>query len=146
MVYRGHVANGIIQLEGSVILPEGAEVRVELATDPTDEEFRVSIEQKLDRLASLPANWDCEGRRELTQQSFAPRVISLRDCRPTSHRFPRWFRRRQGICNSSGTPAADRSNWKSKTPRRSTTSNGIRTKKLKKKTFSTSKIPIAQYI
>ncbi|MGO9112798.1 MAG: hypothetical protein ACLP9L_26495 [Thermoguttaceae bacterium] len=31
MVYRGHVENGVIQLEGSVILPEGAEVRVELA-------------------------------------------------------------------------------------------------------------------
>ncbi len=61
MVYRGRVANGVIRLEGSVILPEGAEVRVELATDPKDEEFRVRIEQELDRLASLPANWDREG-------------------------------------------------------------------------------------
>ena len=61
MVYRGRVANGVIRLEGSVILPEGAEVRVELATVPKDEEFRVSIEQDLDRLASLPANWDREG-------------------------------------------------------------------------------------
>jgi len=31
MVYRGHVENGVIQLEGSVVLPEGAEVRVEVA-------------------------------------------------------------------------------------------------------------------
>lgn len=29
MVYRGHVENGIIRLEGAVVLPE-AEVRVEL--------------------------------------------------------------------------------------------------------------------
>ena len=32
-----------------------------LAADPKDEEFRVSIEQGLDRLASLPTNWDREG-------------------------------------------------------------------------------------
>jgi len=31
MVYRGYVSNGTIRLEDSVILPEGAEVRVELA-------------------------------------------------------------------------------------------------------------------
>jgi len=61
MVYRGHVANGIIQLEGSVVLPEGAEVRVELATVPNDEDFHVGAEQELDRLASLPANRDREG-------------------------------------------------------------------------------------
>ena len=30
MVYRGHVQNGIIRLEESVSLPEGAEVRVEV--------------------------------------------------------------------------------------------------------------------
>jgi hypothetical protein len=61
MVYRGHVANGVILLEGSVILPEGAEVRVELATDLKEEEFRVGIDRELDRLAALPANWDHEG-------------------------------------------------------------------------------------
>jgi predicted DNA-binding antitoxin AbrB/MazE fold protein len=33
MVYRGHVENGIIRLEGTVVLPEGAEVRVELAAE-----------------------------------------------------------------------------------------------------------------
>jgi hypothetical protein len=31
MVYRGYVSNGTIRLEDSVILPEGAEVSVELA-------------------------------------------------------------------------------------------------------------------
>jgi hypothetical protein len=31
MVYRGYVTNGTIRLEDSVVLPEGAEVRVELA-------------------------------------------------------------------------------------------------------------------
>jgi hypothetical protein len=30
MVYRGHVENGLILLEGSVTLPEGIEVRVEI--------------------------------------------------------------------------------------------------------------------
>jgi hypothetical protein len=37
MVYRGHVANGVIQLEGSIVLPEGAEVRVEMVTPPSAE-------------------------------------------------------------------------------------------------------------
>ena len=31
MVYRGHVVSGVIQLEESVVLPEGTEVRVEVA-------------------------------------------------------------------------------------------------------------------
>ncbi len=31
MVYRGHVENGVIRLDGAVVLPEGSEVRVELA-------------------------------------------------------------------------------------------------------------------
>lgn len=31
MTYRGYVENGMIQLQGSIVLPEGAEVRVELA-------------------------------------------------------------------------------------------------------------------
>ncbi len=61
MVYRGHVASGVIRLEGAVVLPEGAEVRVEIVTAPKDEEFRASVEQELNRLASLPANWDREG-------------------------------------------------------------------------------------
>jgi len=31
MVYRGHVENGLIRLDGAVVLPEGAEVQVEMA-------------------------------------------------------------------------------------------------------------------
>ena len=61
MVYRGHVANGVIHLEDSVVLPEGAEVRVEVSTVTRDGVFLGRIEQELDRLASLPANWDHEG-------------------------------------------------------------------------------------
>jgi hypothetical protein len=30
MVYRGHVENGVIRLDGAIILPEGLEVRVEV--------------------------------------------------------------------------------------------------------------------
>jgi hypothetical protein len=38
MVYRGHVENGVIQLEGSCVLPEGTEVRVEIvASSPRPE-------------------------------------------------------------------------------------------------------------
>ena len=32
MVYRGHVVSGVIQLDESVILPDGAVVHVEVAT------------------------------------------------------------------------------------------------------------------
>lgn len=38
MVYRGHVENGMIQLEGSVTLPEGVEVRVEIVSTLPDRE------------------------------------------------------------------------------------------------------------
>ncbi len=37
MVYQGCVENGLIRLAGPVVLPEGAEVRVELAAPPTDD-------------------------------------------------------------------------------------------------------------
>ena len=72
MTYRGHVENGVIQLEGSVILPEGAEVRVELAAKkeafdpnaPTIEETLAAIvadvpKEEWDRLpADLSDNLD----------------------------------------------------------------------------------------
>ena len=68
MVYRGHVEDGVIRLEGSVILPEGAEVRVELAAPPpearlAEEEFdpnAPTIENKLRAIvADVPQEeWD----------------------------------------------------------------------------------------
>ena len=61
MVYRGRVENGVIQLEGAVTLPEGTEVRVELAGgkeafDPN----AAPIEEELAAiLADVPkAEWD----------------------------------------------------------------------------------------
>ena len=33
MMYRGHVEKGVIQIEGRVALPEGAEVEVHLLTE-----------------------------------------------------------------------------------------------------------------
>ena len=36
MVYRGYVENGMIRLAESVVLPEGTEVRVELARSTTE--------------------------------------------------------------------------------------------------------------
>ena len=61
MVYRGHVVSGAIQLEEAVVLPEGAEVRVELATGK--EEFDPNappIEEKLRAImADVPQEeWD----------------------------------------------------------------------------------------
>lgn len=49
MVCRGHVENGVIQLQGSVVLSEGAEVCVEVAA-AGKEEFDPNtppIEEKL---------------------------------------------------------------------------------------------------
>ena len=62
MVDRGHVENGVILLEGSVVLPEGAEVRVELAA-PAQEEFdphAPTIEDELRAIwADVPKEeWD----------------------------------------------------------------------------------------
>ena len=62
MTYRGHVENGVIQLQGSVVLPEGAEVCVEVAT-AGKEEFdpnAPTIEEKLRAIvADVPQEeWD----------------------------------------------------------------------------------------
>jgi hypothetical protein len=61
MVYRGHVENGMIQLEEAVVLPEGAEVRVEVAA--AEEQRGPSeppIEEKLRAIwADVPKEeWD----------------------------------------------------------------------------------------
>lgn len=67
MVYRGHVENGTIRLEESVVLPEGAEVRVELATPaedaPTKEGFDPNAPAIEDRIRAIVADvpqeeWD----------------------------------------------------------------------------------------
>ncbi len=47
MVYRGHVKNGVIRLEHSAVLPEGAEVRVQLASPTAGRQTEVSLEQEL---------------------------------------------------------------------------------------------------
>jgi hypothetical protein len=51
MVYRGYVKNGVVVLEGSVALPEGLEVRVELPShapaEATREENRQTLGQRL---------------------------------------------------------------------------------------------------
>jgi predicted DNA-binding antitoxin AbrB/MazE fold protein len=62
MVYRGHVANGVIRLEGAVVLPEGAEVRVEMATTPQAEispQVRTIEDELCDIWADVSqAEWD----------------------------------------------------------------------------------------
>jgi hypothetical protein len=62
MVYRGHVENGTIRLEGSVVLPEGAQMRVELEDD-AKEEFDPDAPTVEDELRALwadvsRAEWD----------------------------------------------------------------------------------------
>jgi hypothetical protein len=48
MVYRGRVVSGTIQLDGAVILPEGAEVSVELAAGKEETApIAPTIEEKL---------------------------------------------------------------------------------------------------
>jgi len=61
MVYRGHVENGMIRLEEPVVLPEGAEVRVELAAPapeaaPAQEEFDPNAPTIEDELRAIFAD------------------------------------------------------------------------------------------
>ncbi len=61
MVYRGHVENGMIQLEEAVVLPEGAEVRVEVAAGKDEfDPDALPIEDKLRAIvADVPKEeWD----------------------------------------------------------------------------------------
>jgi hypothetical protein len=51
MVYRGHVKEGVVVLDGSAVLPEGAEVRVEPVSGPDEngmlDEDGLTLGQKL---------------------------------------------------------------------------------------------------
>jgi hypothetical protein len=61
MVYRGHVVSGVIQLEEAVVLPEGTEVRVELAATKNEvDPNALPIEEKLRAIwADVPKEeWD----------------------------------------------------------------------------------------
>jgi len=49
MVYRGHVEKGVIRLDDTVALPEGAEVRVEIVSLP-EKRPQVSGASLYDRL------------------------------------------------------------------------------------------------
>ena len=61
MVYRGHVVSGMIQLEEAVVLPEGTEVRVEVAAaEERCDKTEPPIEEKLRAIwADVPKEeWD----------------------------------------------------------------------------------------
>jgi hypothetical protein len=49
MVFRGHVQNGVVLLDGPVVLPDGAAVKVELIAD----DLKVPSEASTDGPASL---------------------------------------------------------------------------------------------
>lgn len=53
MTYRGRVENGVIRLEGSAALPEGAEVRVEMVTPAKDSRSQSAGVSLYDRLKPL---------------------------------------------------------------------------------------------
>lgn len=63
MVYRGHVTNGRIVLEKSNLLPEGADVRVQVLTRPTAKPLAAGSRRKMLR---MPVE---QRRRLLAQQS-----------------------------------------------------------------------------
>ncbi|NOX53102.1 MAG: hypothetical protein GXP27_01415 [Planctomycetes bacterium] len=64
MVYQGHVKNGVVVLDDTVRLPEGAKVRVEIIDIPTQQaeprERRATLGQKLlkhvGKAVGLPAD------------------------------------------------------------------------------------------
>jgi hypothetical protein len=53
MVYQGHVENGTICLQNAVVLPEGAEVRVEIVVSPDSHQPRECRVSLYDRLKPL---------------------------------------------------------------------------------------------
>lgn len=53
MVYQGHVENGTIRLPDSVVLPEGAKVRVEIVAPADHREPREGRTSLYDRLKPL---------------------------------------------------------------------------------------------
>ena len=60
MVYRGHVENGAIQLEGSFVLPEGTEVRVEVVVPSPiaeAEEGGLSLYERLKPVIGVIKDW-----------------------------------------------------------------------------------------
>ncbi|MBI1903293.1 MAG: hypothetical protein HYS13_19505 [Planctomycetia bacterium] len=63
MIFRGHVKNGVVHLDNGATLPEGAEVRVELAparskAPPAEEtpSLYESLEPLIGKAEGLPAD------------------------------------------------------------------------------------------
>jgi len=50
MSYRGHVRNGVVVFEGSVSLPEGTPVTVDVSSAPRDEQAEEEIPTLYERL------------------------------------------------------------------------------------------------
>ncbi len=53
MVYRGHVENGVIRLEGAEILPEGVEVEVRLLVENASSQEEGEIPSLYERLKNI---------------------------------------------------------------------------------------------
>lgn len=53
MVYRGHVENGMVRLDDSPTLPEGAEVEVRLLAEATPQEEEEKLPSLYERLKDV---------------------------------------------------------------------------------------------
>jgi predicted DNA-binding antitoxin AbrB/MazE fold protein len=53
MTYRGHVRNGVVQLDEPVSLPEGAEVRVDVLASPEDARVESSVPSLYEQLKNV---------------------------------------------------------------------------------------------
>jgi len=53
MVYRGHVENGVIRLEGAATLPEGVEVEVRLLVENASSKEEGEIPSLYERLKNI---------------------------------------------------------------------------------------------
>jgi len=75
LTHRGRVKDGVVVLEEPMSLPEGAEVRVELAVDEQDSRLRVKFQE-------LVTNWKAKSRfissvPDLTNLSEYRQIIAL---------------------------------------------------------------------
>jgi hypothetical protein len=85
MVYRGHVENGVVCLEDSPMLPEGAEVEVRLIAEAASRPWLPFVRKQLRAIEGLPDGWDSHGaprpdaRLVRAGQALIERLAALAD-------------------------------------------------------------------
>lgn len=81
--YLGHVVNGVIVVDTTVMLSEGQAVRIE----PLVQEIATPIADQLQRMKTLFAQWD-EEDRSLTDEEADRLQLALQQNRGLSFRTP----------------------------------------------------------